>query len=398
MANYIESECKTLINRMKENLFTVRTYSVRLTANLYSGCVFDCPYCYAPFIHKFNKNASPEEFGSKIFVKKNALNVLEKQIERIKKSKDFRNEYVDLGTITDCYQPMEKHYQLTRGTIEILKKHDMPVTILTKSDLVVRDIDLLQELAERNRAAVGFSITTSSVHEKYWKSFLEPGSPSTQRRLDAIRKLRKAGIPTYVFVNPVVPYLSASKESISELFKEIKDTGNDSIFFGVMKLNPLTWGLFRKRLEKYDPSLADKIQTLYIKEGEKEFGRSWVPSYNYRNDLYTMARELAIEQELGFSCEGGFYHLWLNDWAEIESGFNYPSGYNFWLIIKKKEGQLVGFEEFKKELESKYSTLRENFLLKLLEFWCNGKLFIDLRDIQMIKNDKGIFYKYCGGK
>ena len=70
MANYIESECKTLINRMKENLFTIRTYSVRLTANLYSGCVFDCPYCYAPFIHKFNKNASPEEFGSKIFVKK----------------------------------------------------------------------------------------------------------------------------------------------------------------------------------------------------------------------------------------------------------------------------------------------------------------------------------------
>ena len=134
----------------------------------------------------------------------------------------------------------------------------------------------------------------------------------------------------------MVPYLSASKESIHELFKEIKDTGNDSIFFGVMKLNPLTWGLFRKRLEKYDSSLVDKIQALYIKEGEKEFGRSWVPSYNYRNDLYTMARELAIEQELGFSCEGGFYHLWLNDWAEIESGFNYPSGYNFWLIIKRK--------------------------------------------------------------
>ncbi|MBR2569418.1 MAG: radical SAM protein [Paenibacillus sp.] len=392
--NYIEKECKTLLNRMKETLFTMRTYSIRLTANLYSGCVFDCPYCYAPYIHKFNEGATPQEFGTKIFVKENAIEALDKQIRTMKRKKDYVPEYVDLGTITDCYQPIESKYKLTRQVLERFVAHEIPVTILTKSNLVTRDIDLLKALAEQQKAAVGISITMSTSEEKQYKAFLEPKSPSTAKRLEALRQLNAAGIPTFVFVNPVVPFLSATEKNIRELFQEIADTGTSNIFFGVMKLNPLTWSLFRSRLEAFQPELVPSFHDLYFKYGTKELLRAAVPSYEYREELYGMARDIAKEIGTGFSCEGGLYHLWLNDWAECEKGFNYPTGYHFWKAVKDRNGELLDFDGLAQELTQHYPILKPAYLDSLASFWKQDLLFTELNDIERIELDGQLMYRW----
>ncbi|MCK6269258.1 SPL family radical SAM protein [Paenibacillus silvae] len=381
---------------MKESLFSIRTYSIRLSTNLYSGCAFDCSYCYAPFIHKFNKGVTPDEFGSRIFIKENAKEILEKQISQMKQKIRFKYEYVDLGTITDCYQPIEAKKQLTRSALEVFSKNEIPVTLLTKSHLVTRDIDLLQPLAEKGRAAVGFSITTSSMYEPRYKRFLEPKSPPTKFRLQALKKIRDAGIPTYVFVNPVVPFMSGCEESIHELFKEIRETGNTNIFFGVMKLNPLTWSLFKKRLGQFDSNLIKYFQHLYIDEGKKEFNRSsLLPSSNYLNNLYEAARNFALQEGLGFSCEGGNYNLWLNDWADCEKGYNYPTGYNLWCVIRNNPS-FTTYQDLKLYLEQQYPVLDTSYFSALESFWQSGELFNDLNDIQMVNSNDEVVYQYRG--
>ncbi|QJC53596.1 radical SAM protein [Paenibacillus albicereus] len=393
---YIEKECKTLLNRMKETLFTMRTYSIRLTANLYSGCVFDCPYCYAPYIHKFNEGATPQEFGTKIFVKENAVQALDKQIAAMKRKKDYRPEFVDLGTITDCYQPIESKYKLTRATLETFVREGIPATILTKSDLVVRDRDLLSRLAAEGKAAVGMSITMATGTEAEYKAFLEPKSPSTAKRLEALRTLNAAGIPTYVFVNPVVPFFSATEASIRPLFQQIAAAGTTNIFFGVMKLNPLTWSLFRSRLEAFRPDMVEAFQRLYFKEGTKELLRAAVPSYAYREGLYRMARDIAAETGVGFSCEGGLYHLWLNDWSDCERGYNYPTGYHFWQAVQQAGGKPLRFSQLADRLRRQFPVVRADYLDALAGFWDQDLLFTELHDVDKLVVDGENRYRWLG--
>ncbi len=159
--------------------------------NPYVGCQHGCRYCYASFMKRFTGHSEP--WGEFVDIKTNAPQVLARQIRRIKKGS------VLIGTVTDPYQPLEKRYQITRGCLEALAGSQLSVNILTRSSLVIRDLDIAKKLHD---VEVGLSITTDK--EDIRKLF-EPGSPSIQSRVEALKKIHKAGIRTYVFIGPMLP-------------------------------------------------------------------------------------------------------------------------------------------------------------------------------------------------
>lgn len=193
------SQCKSIIGKSK---LPEADYCI----NPYIGCMHRCVYCYARFMRRFTGHT--EKWGDFLDIKINAPEILEKQLSR-----GLKRGEVFLGSTTDVYQPIERKYELTRKILEILVKYNFPISILTKSDLVVRDIDLIKKFKERN---VGLTITT--LDEKIARDF-EPGTSMPQQRLDALRKLHDAGIETYAFIGPVLPYITDLRAIFSKIKK-----------------------------------------------------------------------------------------------------------------------------------------------------------------------------------
>jgi len=176
---------------VKSILTKSRIPTVPYAVNPYTGCGHGCLYCYATFMKRFTGHL--EAWGSFVDVKVNAPEVLAKQVKRAKK------DTVLFSSVCDPYQPAEEKYQITRKCLEVLLAADWPVEILTKSDLVLRDLDLLKQFKE---VTVGWSITTD---REEIKKIFEPNSPSIAARLKAAQVVHDAGIETYAFIGPILP-------------------------------------------------------------------------------------------------------------------------------------------------------------------------------------------------
>lgn len=211
-----ETQCRSALNQSK-------IPGMDYCLNPYVGCSHGCIYCYATFMKRFRNH--PEEWGSFVDVKVNFADVLKKEISR------NRIGLVAIGTVQDGYQPIEAKYRLTRRSIEILNEHNFPFEILTKSNLVVRDIDLIKT---NKSASVEMTITTTD--DKIRRIF-EPQASSVQARLLALEKLLNNNIETAVFFGPVLPYFSDSSEQIRKFFALMQKTGVKRIL--VDKLNYL---------------------------------------------------------------------------------------------------------------------------------------------------------------
>jgi len=198
-----EISCKTIMGRSGIE-------GVEYSINPYLGCQHGCVYCYARFMTRFNHEG--EEWGSFVDAKVNALERLRE--EAAKK----RRGVVLLSSVTDPYQPLERRYGLTRGCLEILLEHEYPVDVLTKSDLVLRDLDLLREF---DQCEVGLTIT--SLDDGVRRAF-EPGASPVPARLEALKALSGAGVETYAFLGPLLPYLS--EERLEELLDVLADRVN----------------------------------------------------------------------------------------------------------------------------------------------------------------------------
>lgn len=196
-----ERRCKTIMGRSGIG-------SVDYAINPYLGCEHGCVYCYARFMLKMGHMG--DEWGSFVDVKVNALERLRAEAPR--KSRGV----VLLSSVTDPYQPLERKFELTRGALRILLDHQYPVDILTKSDLVLRDLDLLGKFDD---CEVGLTITT---YNDDVRRVFEPRASPIRARLDALKKLRGSGIDTYVFLGPLLPYLC--EEGLDELLDEVADT------------------------------------------------------------------------------------------------------------------------------------------------------------------------------
>jgi len=196
-----------------------------------------------------------EEWGSFVDVKINFLERLEKEIKKAKPGT------VMLSSVTDAYQPLEEKYKLTRGALGILSRYNFPVHIQTKSDLVLRDIDLLKKLKEPE---VGFTITCldPEIQRKF-----EPGASSTEHRFKALKKLSQEGINTFIFFGPILPYFSDSEQSIGSVFKKALEAKVKYIYVDKMNYTPSIWARLNRFLSLNFPELLSRYQSTYYSNG-----------------------------------------------------------------------------------------------------------------------------------
>ncbi len=225
--------------------------------NPYRGCEFGCKYCYARYTHEFME-MEVTAFEDRIYAKSGAAHLLRQELRRAP-----RDEGIAIGTATDPYQPAERRYERTRSILEVLaKERGRHIGLITKSDLIVRDIELLQEVARGN--VLGITITITTLDEKLAR-LLEPRAPRPSLRLDAVRKLSEAGLHVGVNPNPVMPLITDSERQLDRLAKASRDAGARSLGGGPLFLMPCAQKVFFPFLEQHFPELAPRYREQYEK-------------------------------------------------------------------------------------------------------------------------------------
>src|SRR5262245_5254479 len=188
----------------------------RFSVNPYRGCAHGCSYCYARPTHEYLGLSAGLDFETKVFVKYRAAELLREFLSRPK----WQPEVLVFSGVTDCYQPAEREFRVTRGCVEVAAECRQPIGIITKNALVTRDIDMFQRLAEHHAISVSLSITTLDAK---LARVMEPRTSSPEARLRAIRELTDAGVPTSVSVAPIIPGLNDSE--IPSILKAAREAG-----------------------------------------------------------------------------------------------------------------------------------------------------------------------------
>ena len=235
--------------------------------NPYRGCEHGCIYCYARPSHAYLNLSPGLDFESKLFYKADAARLLERELS----APNYRCSPITIGANTDPYQPIERQYRVTREVIEVLARSRHPLSIITKSALIERDIDLLAPMAEKRLALALVSVTTL---DDGLKRTLEPRTASPRARLRAIRTLAQAGIPVQVMVAPVIPVLTdAELESILEASAA---AGARWAGYVLLRLPHELSGLFREWLDQHEPLKAQHVLTrLQAMRGGKDYDSRW---------------------------------------------------------------------------------------------------------------------------
>ena len=242
---YIDTFPKTIVNKV-----TSPDVGMGYSLNPYQGCEHGCIYCYARNSHEYWGYGAGLDFEQKILVKKNAPALLEKKLQ----SASWEAATIVLSGNTDCYQPVEKKLEITRQLLQLFLKYKHPVGIITKNVLVERDIDILKALAKDNLCRVIFSVTTLSEETR---RLMEPRTATIKRRLQAIERLSKEGIPVMVMAGPMIPGINTHE--ILPLLKEIADRGALKVGYTIVRLNGAIGGIFEDWIRKVLPDRADKV-------------------------------------------------------------------------------------------------------------------------------------------
>ena len=253
-----EVETKTVLNRVRGMPFS---WSI----NPYRGCSHACSYCFARPTHSYLNLSPGADFERQVVVKVNCVEVLVRELAR----PSWRAEKVAMGTNTDPYQRAEGRYRLMPGVIRALADSGTPFSILTKGTLITRDIALLQEAARRVSVAAAF--TVGMLDRRLWRSS-EPGTPSPQARLAAVRRLNDAGIPTGVMVAPIMPALNDDPEQLDALVDAAAAAGAVHITPIVLHLRPGVRPLFWPWLQANHPDLVPLYTRLYARGANAEPG------------------------------------------------------------------------------------------------------------------------------
>ncbi len=241
----------------------------RWSVNPYRGCAHGCSYCYARPTHEYLGLNAGLDFESKIFVKERAPELLRDWLARDR----WNAELIVFSGVTDCYQPAERHFRITRGCLQVAGAARQPISIITKNALVTRDIDVLREMARRNTASVSISITTL---DKTLAGQMEPRTSTPAARLGAIKMLTDAGIPTQVMVAPVIPGLNDSE--IPNILREASSAGAKSAGYILLRLPLTVQPVFMEWLERCRPEAKSRVESRIraTRDGawsESEFGK-----------------------------------------------------------------------------------------------------------------------------
>jgi DNA repair photolyase len=246
---YVEVQCKSALNPVKGMFFG-------WSLNPYMGCEHRCAFCYVRAFELRADRPSDDRYGRAIRVKVNVAGVLRDELSR----KSWRRETVVIGAATDPYQPAEGRYKLTRQCLQVLRDFSNPASMITRGPMIVRDLDVLTDLARRASLHITFSIPT--VDDEVWRR-TEPGTAHPRQRLRAIEKLVAAGIDVGVGMAPILPGLSDRPDLVEAVIKAARAAGATGLWAGMLHLKPGTREHFMSVLAKHWPELVPRYEAAY---------------------------------------------------------------------------------------------------------------------------------------
>lgn len=249
---FYEVHAKSALNRVPQRA----QMPFGWTINPYRGCTHACHYCFARPTHEFLGFDAGDDFDREIIVKVNVADVLRAELRR----PSWKGDHVALGTNTDPYQWAEGHYQLMRGIWSALRDYANPCSVLTKSPLLLRDLDLFAELSERTRFTAYLSVPT--LEERAWRE-TEPRTPSPKARLKALKKLADHGIAVGVVIAPLLPGINDDPAQIEKIVEAAEDAGAESIDALPLHLRGATKQVFMRWLRAAHPEFVNHYQHLY---------------------------------------------------------------------------------------------------------------------------------------
>ena len=264
-----EIEAKSLLTRSR---LPASDYCI----NPYVGCSHACVYCYSRFMRRFSGH-SGEKWGTFVDVKINAREILEKNMAR-----NPKKGVALVGSVTDAYQPLERKYKVTSGILEVLLKYKFPFSVLTKSDLVLRDIDLLKQCDD---CSIGLTITTLDENVR---SHFEPYSSSPAQRVEALKTLHENGIRTYVFIGPILPYLTDIRSIVAAVHNYV-----DEVWAETLNIRCGNWMDIETVLKSNYPKLVPNFRETVLnreywdrmgeelREATREFGKPLAGYYTH---------------------------------------------------------------------------------------------------------------------
>jgi DNA repair photolyase len=246
-----ETYCKSILNKCG-------IPSIDYSINPYRGCTHKCIYCYVQAMRRFYGHVN-DIWGDFVDVKVNAATVLAEELKRAKKG------LISISTATDPYQPVEKKYEITRKCLEQILKHDFPIQMLTKSSLVLRDIDLFKQFTD---CTVGCTLTTlnDDIRKKY-----ELYPSSVEERISSLQKLHEEGTRTYIFIAPVLPFITDEEENLRLMIETSRKIGVEYVYVDRLNLRQGVWKPLMTFLEKDYPELVPKYQSIFPKNSETYF-------------------------------------------------------------------------------------------------------------------------------
>src|SRR5579864_996626 len=247
--DYVEAPCKSALNPVKNMPFS-------WSLNPYTGCEHRCAFCYVRAFEQRADRPSDDRYGRAIRVKVNVAAVLRSELAR----SSWRKETVVIGAATDPYQPAEGRYRLTRQCLEVLKEFSNPTAMITRGPMIVRDVDVLTQLARRADLHITFSIPT--VDDDVWRK-TEPGTAHPRQRLRALEKLVAAGIDVGVGMAPILPGLSDRPDMLEAVVKAARGAGATGLWANMLHLKDGTREHFMSVLGKHWPDLVPRYEDAY---------------------------------------------------------------------------------------------------------------------------------------
>ena len=289
-----EIDAKSILRKQKHiDSWFVSCYGM----NLYRGCTHNCVYCDG----RAEKYQVAGEFGREVVVKKNAIDLLRRELDPKRKRKPFKRGFVMVGGgVCDGYQPAEKTYQLTRQALQLLHDYRFPVHMLTKSTLIERDLDLLTAINQHSRALISMSF--SSVDDDI-SAIVEPGVPSPTKRLNTLAKFKHHGFACGMFLMPVIPFITDTPEQIDKALRKAREIGLDYVIFGGMTLKDgRQKDYFMRVLEQHFPHLATEYHVIYP-------GGQWgAPIPGYSQSIHPVFNSLARAYTISKRIPARLYH------------------------------------------------------------------------------------------
>ena len=288
------------------------------TINPYRGCEFACKYCYARYTHEYME-LDGSEFEKKIYVKKDAgpllaWDVTHKYSYESEASGGARPDHIAIGTATDPYQPAEREYRVTRACLEELAKREgLSVSIITKSNQIVRDINVLQRIAERSNLGIDITITTLRAG---LTRLLEPRAPRPDLRLAAVKQLREAGLAVGVSASPLIPGITDREGDLEAVAGAAKEAGAQWFFSGVLFLMPSSAKQFLPFVREKFPRLAKQYEQWFAKNG-------YAPEEYRRKASERVAR---IREKYGFRSRPWVEEKHSKRCAQLPLSFGWDAG------------------------------------------------------------------------